>query len=173
MLEGLTNAVTKSGDFQNWRSLIKRVLFLDAVLIGCLVLWPIENTITRLVSVAAVFGGCLGFLFLCWDVPKLRNPLLVAVLCGFSVAGLSGRSFDTDILAREYVRALQVYRGVRYVWGGEGALGIDCSGLVRKAMVVALASHGFRSLNGRPIRDALGVWSYDCSALALRDGYRG
>ena len=57
--------------------------------------------------------------------------------------------------------------------GGEGFLGIDCSGLVRKGLVWGELYHGLRTFNGRPIRDALGLWWHDASAMALRDGYRG
>ncbi len=51
-----------------------------------------------------------------------------------------------------------MYQGVRYVWGGEGLLGIDCSGLVRKGLVWSQLNLGIRTLNGKPIRDAIGLW---------------
>ncbi len=86
---------------------------------------------------------------------------------------LPGRPADPERLAADYARGLRAFRGVRYVWGGEGWLGIDCSGLVRKGLVWGQLYHGVRTLNGRPIRDAIGLWWHDSSAMALRDGYRG
>ena len=47
------------------------------------------------------------------------------------------------------------------------------SGLVRKGLVWGQLWHGLRTLNGKPIRDAVALWWNDCSALALRDGHRG
>lgn len=76
-------------------------------------------------------------------------------------------------LAVEYVKALRGYDGVRYVWGGEGFLGMDCSGLVRKGLIRGEFGLGFRTLDGHLIRDAIALWWHDSSALALRDGFRG
>ena len=52
-------------------------------------------------------------------------------------------------------------------------MGIDCSGLVRKGLVWGQLYHGLRTVNGRPIRDAITLWWHDLSAIALRDGFRG
>jgi hypothetical protein len=97
---------------------------------------------------------------------------LIAALPVVAVC-LPGRAVDPDFLAADYSRGLRCFRGVHYVWGGEGFLGVDCSGLVRKGLAWGQLYHGIRTLNGRPIRDAIGLWSHDCSARALRDGYRG
>jgi cell wall-associated NlpC family hydrolase len=59
------------------------------------------------------------------------------------------------------------------VWGGEGLLGIDCSGLARQGLIWGQLAYGVRTLNGTPIRNALWLWWNDCSALALRDGFKG
>ncbi len=42
-----------------------------------------------------------------------------------------------------------MYQGVRYVWGGEGLLGIDCSGLVRKGLVWSQLNLGIAAIAGR------------------------
>jgi cell wall-associated NlpC family hydrolase len=86
---------------------------------------------------------------------------------------LPGHAVDPELLAADYSRALRCFRGVRYVWGGESFLGIDCSGLVRKGLIWGRLMHGLRTVNGRPVRNAIDLWWHDCSALALRDGYRG
>src|SRR5688572_3353236 len=85
---------------------------------------------------------------------------------------LPGRPANSNALASDYSRALRSFRGVRYVWGGEGYLGIDCSGLARKALVYAQIFNGVRTLNGGPIRAAASLWWHDGSALALRGNYR-
>jgi cell wall-associated NlpC family hydrolase len=75
-------------------------------------------------------------------------------------------------LRGRYVTALRRYEGTRYVWGGENRFGIDCSGLVRRGLIDANLHEGIATLNPGRIRAAARLWWYDCSARALRDGYR-
>ena len=155
------------------RKIGKRVWVWIAILTVIVCLYPVEYLITRLAVLAGVAATWTGALFLWWHRRAIRaGLLLIGVLPAVAVC-LPGRPVDPDGLAADYSRSLRVYRGVRYVWGGEGLLGIDCSGLVRKGLVWGQLYHGLRTLNGRPIRDAVGLWWHDSSATALRDGYRG
>ena len=115
----------------------------------------------------------LGALVLWWKKKVIRLPLLVLLVIPALVLCLPGRATDPVSLATDYSRGLRCYRGVRYVWGGEGFLGMDCSGLVRKGLVWGQLVYGFRTLNGSPIREAIALWWHDCSAVALCDGYHG
>lgn len=114
-----------------------------------------------------------GALFLWWRRRAIRAALMFIGVLPVIAVCLPGRPVNPDHLAADYTRGLRIFRGVRYVWGGEGLLGIDCSGLVRKGLVWGQLYHGLRTGNGRPIRDALTLWWHDSSAMALRDGYRG
>lgn len=95
----------------------------------------------------------------------------VVLLAGF--LSLPGRSEDGEALRRSYVKHLRGFEGTRYVWGGENARGIDCSGLVRQGLVRANLERGFVSLNPRLVRRGLEMMWYDCSAKALSERYRG
>ncbi|HEX3134613.1 MAG TPA: NlpC/P60 family protein, partial [Planctomycetota bacterium] len=56
---------------------------------------------------------------------------------------------------------------VTYEWGGENALGIDCSGLVRRARMDAEWSYAFAHVDPGAMRRALSIWWNDQSALAM------
>jgi cell wall-associated NlpC family hydrolase len=58
--------------------------------------------------------------------------------------------------------------GVRYTWGGETKVGIDCSGLARTALIEAMIIQGWRKGNARimwPI--AWRLWLHDAGASAM------
>jgi len=84
------------------------------------------------------------------------------------VAALILRPHPTDSngLRAAYLTSLKSYEGTTYVWGGETARGIDCSGLVRRGMIDAYRRQG-------QMRRAADLWWHDCSAKALREEYRG
>ena len=151
----------------------RRVWIWVAILTAILCLWPVEYQITRLAFAAGVAATWTGALVLWWKRKAIRVALLLAGVLPALAVCLPGRAVDPDVLAADYSRCLRFFRGVRYVWGGEGMLGIDCSGLVRKGLVWGQLCHGLRTFNGGPIRDAITLWWHDSSAAALRDGYRG
>lgn len=113
-----------------------------------------------------------GFLFLIWNHKTLRITSLV-ITGSFTIFLLTpGRTVDPIRLQDRYVDSLGSFESVRYVWGGENRFGIDCSGLVRKAMIVACVREGLTTMNPRLIRNAVEFWWYDCSARALKTGFR-
>lgn len=118
-----------------------------------------------------VWFGLVGLLW--------RRRVARSILVGVSVLAavfllLPGRThLDRDALRDRYLDGLRRYEGVTYVWGGEGPTGIDCSGLVRRALVDALFSTGIRTFDPGLVRRALMLWWFDCTAKALgecRDG---
>lgn len=151
----------------------KRVWVRVAILTAVVCLYPVEYQITRIAVVAGIAATWTGALLLWWQRRAVRVVLLLMGVLPAIAACLPGRSVDPDGLAADYSGGLRIFRGVRYVWGGEGFLGIDCSGLVRKGLVWAQLYHGLRTANGKSIRDAIALWWHDSSAMALRDGYRG
>ena len=59
------------------------------------------------------------------------------------------------------------------MWGGENHLGVDCSGLLRTAMVEAHALEAVRTFNPALLRQAIWLWWNDASANEIGKGYSG
>jgi hypothetical protein len=156
-----------------YRRIVRQIWIWALLLTLIFGIYPVDYQITRLMFVSGLFLTWLGACVLGWQCRKGRIALLLVGLLAALTASLPGRAVNPQHLAEDYCRSLRFFDGVRYVWGGEGILGIDCSGLVRKGLVWGQLYHGFRTLNGQPIRAALDLWWHDSSALALRDGYRG
>ena len=155
------------------RKIAKRVWIWIAILTTVVWLYPVDYQITRLALIAGTALTWAGALVLWWKRKLIRLALIAGASLPALATCLPDHAVDPDILAADYSRGLRCFRGVRYIWGGEKLLGIDCSGLVRKGFVWGQIFYGFRTLNGKPIRQAIDLWWHDCSAEALRDGYRG
>ena len=115
--------------------MVLRIWIWSVILTAVVCLWPVEYQATRLGFASGVAVTWAGALVLCWWRKSIRIALIIAGLLPALAVSLPGRAVDPDLLAADYCRALRWFRGVRYVWGGEGFLGIDCSGLVRKGLV--------------------------------------
>ena len=153
--------------------IVRRIWAFSTVLLALLLLFPIANRATRVLTVigiALVWGGAL---VVCKRHRVARTFLLLISVAVFSLFLMPGRSADTNALRADYCRGLQLYIGDRYVWGGEGYFGIDCSGLVRKGLVWGQLISGVRGMNGGPLRNAIALWWHDCSAKELLGGFRG
>lgn len=138
-----------------------------------LVLTPIATNVTRLAVVTVTLALWIQLLL----ATRNRRAVFVAVLAPPLVVGLvlmlPGRPAAPTELRRRYVDALATYEGVPYVWGGENSRGIDCSGLIRKALVVAECREAVATANPALLRDALRLWAHDASAKTLKEGYSG
>jgi hypothetical protein len=137
-----------------------------------LVLYPVSYRTTQIIEVGMILALWAGAAY--WTrKSKWCLALIVAIVVGPGICLiLPARGINNSSLRNTYVKALCSYEGTRYWWGGENLIGIDCSGLVRRAMINALVKEGVRTLNGRALRSAVEMWWYDTSARALRDGYR-
>lgn len=85
---------------------------------------------------------------------------------------LPGQRINRAALRNDYIRSLRGYDGVRYIWGGENRLGIDCSGLVRAGLINSTGKHALQTLNPSLLRYSASLWWHDCSARALSEEYR-
>jgi hypothetical protein len=156
---------------QRHKSLFKSWCALWPLLL-LLALYPVNNTLTRTAFLAVGAGCGLGLLYFCWNRKAIRFAILTASGIILFFLALPARNYDATKLRMNYVRALSGYEGTRYVWGGENRVGIDCSGLVRKALIVADGRQGIVTLNPGLARESLSLWWHDCSAQALGEEYR-
>jgi len=86
---------------------------------------------------------------------------------------VSLKEYNMDSLKNAYVKSLCSYEETRYIWGGENNIGIDCSGLVRRAFIDALVREGIFNFNGVLLRNAVKIWWQDAAARDLFAGYDG
>ncbi|HEU5125934.1 MAG TPA: NlpC/P60 family protein [Verrucomicrobiae bacterium] len=138
-----------------------------------LLAWPVKFRATRGAEFLLVLILWCGGLCILGSWRALRLALLSAGVFAVMMLSLPGRDTSPSELRVRYLRELRRFEGTRYVWGGENSLGIDCSGLVRRAFINALWKEGFQSLNPRLLRSALTLWWHDNSARALAAEFRG
>ena len=148
---------------------------------GC-VIWPVNNFPCRFLIVASVIY-LLAALCLAWRrlykahvriAIAIAALLVVTILAFGAYLSLNGGIDDNTAygLRTIYVNELRRYEGTRYIWGGENRLGIDCSGLPRKALRNALLKGALVYGERRCLRLALQNWWLDASAAALASGYQ-
>ena len=167
-----------NGDGKTKRGMpVRRIVALAWVALGvvlaAVVLYPVTLCVSRWFIAAAVVALWGGGVFLAWRRRWLGRAVLAAGLLAVLFAVAPGRPPDHARLRDAYVRELRGYEGVPYVWGGENGLGIDCSGLVRRALIVSLVKTAVSTANPAALRAGLDLWWHDCSARALGERYRG
>lgn len=162
---GILGTIFRKARQHGWVSLL--------VFTVCIWLFPVGYRITRVILIASTtILWILGAILL--RKRKLAAYTIIIVgLLALAWLCLPGNAGDPSVLRRSYVQSLKQYEGTLYIWGGENRVGIDCSGLVRRGLINANIKRGFVTLNPKLIRTAIALWWNDCSALALREGYRG
>ena len=138
----------------------------------CVCLYPIQYGIVRLSIVMLTLLVYLGGIYLYWKHKIIKNIALSLGIILLIFISLPGRSFDTSQLRQLYVQELKSYEGIKYAWGGENRIGIDCSGLVRQGLIHTNFKQSFLSFNPALLRNALSLWWNDTSAEALKDEYK-
>ena len=151
------------------------IFFLScASVLGLMILLPYRTTLVRLGLIALWAFVAISLLSLLWRKKVWRTLLLLMLALFSAFVLLPGRkSTDPSRLRQRFVQRLETYDGVRYVYGGENHRGIDCSGLVRAAMVRALFDEGISSADSALLRAAFTLWWRDTNALQLGKGGRG
>lgn len=132
-----------------------------------LLLYPVRTTATRGLLLLALTASAVSLLGICWRRRPVRYALLTLLSAAAGFLLFPGHPADPPALRSAYVAALERYTGTIYVWGGETRRGIDCSGLVRAAMVDALVGEGLRTCNAALLRRAANIWWNDCTAREL------
>ena len=120
---------------QQFKNVVKRLWIWLGIVTLIIGLWPIEYGITRCAFGVGLVFTWVGALIFFWRRRALRVVLVSIAVFGIVACCLPSRAVNSQQLSSDYVKMLRCYCGVRYVWGGEGFLGIDCSGLPRKALV--------------------------------------
>ena len=146
-----------------------------ALFVGVLIMiiFPISFGFIRLGIVIGLVTLLISGTYLFWQNIFTRvvfGAIGLIVLC---IAFLPGSNANTETLRNAYVESLQGYEGVKYIWGGENKIGIDCAALVREAYVDANIKVGVKTLNPKLVRNAFFVWWNDCGADALGNSYKG
>lgn len=147
---------------------------LAAGLLAALIYYPVETMKLRAALVGLAAFVWFGFMVITWRRRFVRGLMvLITTICAAFLLLPERESYDRDALTKEYLAALQRYEGAPYVWGGEKLWGIDCSGLMRRALGDALIVQGVRTLNPALIRQAVRLWWGDTTASNLGQGRGG
>lgn len=161
---------------RNRRWAVQRILtaawFTGLVVFFLVIACPISIGILRLFVAIAIPGLWLLTIILTRRVKWLAFTILALGLSAGIFALLPGKSIEPVRLQSEYLKQLKKYEGTPYLWGGENGFGIDCSGLVRRALINAHMWLTLTTGNPKALRTGLDLWWHDCSARAMRDQYR-
>ena len=155
-----------------WLRQMKHPWSILLVLTIAVCLFPQGYFITRIFLLFSIPVLWIYGIFLIRKHRQFAIPLLSVSVVLIVFLCIPGSEPDKTKLRTEYILNLKQYEGTVYVWGGENRLGIDCSGLVRNGLIKANFELGLMTLNPKLIRAAFRIWWYDCSALALREGYK-
>lgn len=148
------------------------IIWLVGALVLALVLYqPVSRSLFRFYIAAAIPALWLGAGLLAWRIRWLACTIWAGALLTGIILLLPSRNPDAERLRTEYLNQLRDYEGIQYVWGGENRRGIDCSGLVRRALIDSYFHIGITQANPRALRSAIRLWWNDASAQALLDGY--
>ncbi|MBN2704631.1 MAG: C40 family peptidase [Pontiellaceae bacterium] len=139
--------------------------------LGVVLYQPVGRSIFRLYIAAAIPALWMGAGVLMWRIRWMAYTIWAAALLAGIILLLPGKKPDPAQLRAEYIKQLRDYEGIQYVWGGENRRGIDCSGLVRRALIDSDFQIGITQANPRALRSAIGLWWNDASAQALLNGY--
>ncbi len=135
-------------------------------------LWrPVHDGMLRFGLPAALGIAWLGLLAVSWRSGKARIAAMVLPALAILPLLLPGRPLNRERLRADYLREMRELGDTPYLWGGESARGIDCSGLPRRALREALRPQALAG-NGLAARMWLEQWWFDTGASAMRDGYR-
>lgn len=151
-----------------------RISYASLLCVVIAALNPINSTLSRTALLVSLALATLTlFRYFRPRFPRLTTITLATLLTlALLIAILPGRPINPNSLRSRYLSALTSFEDTRYIWGGEGRFGIDCSGLPRRALRSALFREAIMTLNPTPLREAMNQWWHDSSALALSQAYR-
>ena len=153
-----------------------RLLLLCAVPLLFLACWysPVTNRFSRIGVIVNAVIILIFVMVWSWRFRMLWWTLMASCLglVLFVLSPWTGH-YSRVNLRHVYGDKLESYLGTRYVWGGEGRFGIDCSGLIRRGFEEALVTEGVKRMSPALLREGLYLWWHDNTALGIGDGYGG
>jgi hypothetical protein len=162
----------------SFRFSLKRFSFREwiALVIFFFVLWysPYVDFPIRVATVAVGALVLAGALVLVWRSRALRLALILFYVAAFVfLAWPATVPKDRSGLRASYCNALNSYLGCRYVWGGVGYFGIDCSGFVQKGLEDDLVTNGLLNVNPAFLRESAWMFWRRTTAKVLGEGDAG
>jgi hypothetical protein len=143
-------------------------------LLGLILILPYRTTLIRAGMLMLCFLSWSALLAVVWRNKWLRVGLILSAgLFALFIVFPESRNPDSAGLRQSFIARLKEYDGVRYFYGGENHRGVDCSGLVRAAMIRALVDRGLSSRNAGMLRSAFVLWWRDTNAIQLGKGING
>lgn len=136
-------------------------------------LYPIHGTLSKAATMLGLAGLAVAAIALSWRRRYLCIAIFLILATMVVPFCLPGRPADGATLRNRYVANLKAFENTRYVWGGENSLGIDCSGLPRRAYRDALLFEGLRTLNSCLTRAWVSQWWNDAGARDMAQCDRG
>ena len=156
----------------NVRSLVRICSLVAIVSAVLLCFYPVHSKVVNLTLLGLLLAAWAGAIVLNWRRRWALVMLLVLAALLALPFLLPGRAIDKGELRDGFVNRMAEFEGTRYLWGGEGTRGIDCSGLPRKALRDTLFWYGVKHGNGRAFRMWAEQWWFDATAKSIQSGYR-
>ena len=156
-----------------WRRRGPQVVVLLALVLFALWLYPIGTHLIRAAMAVVAVALWMAVVRLYWRRTWWKIASLLPIVVLILIAAKPVSEHAPARLRTRFVAALQSYEGTRYVWGGENGLGIDCSGLVRRALGDAFIREALATGNLGMVRESMLLRWFDTSAKGLLQEYRG
>ena len=132
-------------------------------LLAIIFIYPVRTTSIRLAIILLALFPYAYLHIILWRKHHIGKALLglSAIILIWALSSYQLKPINPS----HFINHLQSFEDTKYVWGGETSRGIDCSGLIRQAMLRSYLSSG-------RIGSAFQVWFLDCPAKNFAVQYK-
>lgn len=161
------NPIITTKHVAKWWKWYTYLLMISIIMISAMSYYPINNIITRIVLLTAIFViiMILFVMFYRYKFFFLLYLYIVSFLFFFIVLGTKTTIWEN--FNEDYIQNLLTYNDVNYVLWWEWLFGMDCSWLVRHAMVISLIKEWIRNYNWYDIMKWFKLWWSDFDVDAM------